>query len=81
MVDYYRTTKDGRIAFGKAVGGLAFSSKLGASFDFNARDSKAAEADFRRVYPMLTDVKVEHRWSGPVDRNYDSLPIFGGFSW
>jgi len=77
MVDYYRTTLDGRIAFGKGVGALAFGSRMGAAFDFSARDSKATEADFRRVYPMLADVKIEHSWSGPIDRTYDSLPLFG----
>jgi putative aminophosphonate oxidoreductase len=77
MVDYYRTTVDGRIAFGKGVGTLAFGAKMGPEFDFSARDSKAAEADLRRVYPMLADVKIEYSWSGPIDRTYDSLPLFG----
>jgi len=77
MVDYYRTTVDGRIAFGKGVGTLAFGAKMGPEFDFNVRDSKAAEADFRRIYPMLADVKIEYSWSGPIDRTYDSLPLFG----
>jgi len=77
MVDYYRTTSDGRIAFGKGVGTLAYGSKIGPEFDFNVSDSKAAEADFRRVYPMMADVEIEHSWSGPIDRSYDSLPLFG----
>lgn len=77
MVDYYRTTLDGRIAFGKGVGALAYGSRIGSEFDFNTSDSTAAEADFRRVYPMLADVEIEHSWSGPIDRSYDSLPLFG----
>lgn len=80
MVDYYRTTLDGRVAFGKGVGALAFGSKMGADFDFNRRDSEATEADFRRAYPMLADVNIESRWSGPIDRTYDSLPLFGALS-
>jgi len=77
MVDYYRTTFDGRIAFGKGVGALAFGAKMGLRFDFDTRDTKATEADFRRTYPMLRDVKIKHSWSGPIDRTYDSLPLFG----
>jgi hypothetical protein len=26
---------------------------------------------------MLADVRVSHAWSGPIDRTYDSLPVFG----
>ena len=77
MVDYYRTTRDGRIAFGKGTGALAFGTKIGQRFDFDDMDAEATEADFRRVYPMLRDVKIEHSWSGPIDRTYDSLPLFG----
>jgi len=77
MVDYYRTTRDGRVAFGKGTGALAFGAKIGQRFDFDDMDSEATEADFRRTYPMLQDVKIEHSWSGPIDRTYDSLPLFG----
>jgi len=77
MVNYYRTTRDGRIAFGKGTGGLGFGSNIGSRFDFNTIDSMETESDFRRVYPMLRDVKVECSWSGAVDRTYDSLPVLG----
>jgi glycine/D-amino acid oxidase-like deaminating enzyme len=77
LVDYYRTTHDGRIAFGKGTGGIGFGAKIGPRFDFNELDAEATLSDFHRVYPMLRDVKIEHRWSGPVDRTYDSLPLFG----
>lgn len=76
-VNYYRTTRDGRIIFGKGGGRihytgtprqLCFSDSFGISL---------AEADFRRVYPMLRDVPIERSWSGPIDRTYDSLPLLG----
>ena len=34
-------------------------------------------ADFRRIYPALADVPIEHDWGGPIDRTPTSLPIFG----
>lgn len=77
MVNYYRTTRDGRIAFGKGTGAVAFGSRIGRRFDFDEVDVAATEADFRRVYPLLQDINVEHSWSGPIDRTYDSLPLFG----
>jgi len=76
-VTYYRTTRDGRIVFGKGGGRLYFTGEPGAAA-FNDRGGMAAaEADFRRVYPMLADVPIEKRWSGPIDRTHDSLPLLG----
>jgi len=77
MVDYYRTTRDGRIAFGKGTGGIGYGDKIGARFDFDRIDTEATKTDFYRVYPNLSDVEIEHSWSGPIDRTYDSLPVFG----
>lgn len=76
-VNYYRTTRDGRIIFGKGGGRIYFT---GAPKQLCFSDSfgiSLAEADFRRVYPMLRDVPIERSWSGPVDRTYDSLPMLG----
>jgi len=36
-----------------------------------------AAADFRRNYPELADVPIEHDWGGPIDRTPTSLPILG----
>lgn len=77
MVDYYRTTRDGRIAFGKGTGGLAYGSKIGAVFSDDPYSIALTKADLRRTYPMLDDIDLTHSWSGPIDRTYDSLPVFG----
>ncbi|KAF1072198.1 MAG: Gamma-glutamylputrescine oxidoreductase [Pseudomonas citronellolis] len=77
MVDYYRTTRDGRIAFGKGTGMISFASRIDASYDDNPELSRDTEQDLRRTYPQLADVAVTHSWSGPIDRTYDSLPVFG----
>lgn len=76
MVDYYRTTPDGRIAFGKGTGSLSYGSKMGPVFSEDPVGIALTEADLRRTYPMLGDVALTHRWSGPIDRTYDSLPVF-----
>lgn len=77
MVDYYRTTRDGRIAFGKGTGAIAYGSRIGTVFSEDAASLALTEADLRRTYPELADVGLTHRWSGPIDRTYDSLPVFG----
>ncbi|MBK5355403.1 FAD-dependent oxidoreductase [Pseudomonas sp. TH41] len=76
MVDYYRTTPDGRIAFGKGTGSLSYGSKMGPLFSEDKEGISLTEADLRRTYPLLNDVAVTHSWSGPIDRTYDSLPVF-----
>ena len=65
LVNYYRTTDDGRIAFGKGGGRLAFGPWLGPRFEGEAPYARAAEEGLRRTYPTLADVPVTHRWTGP----------------
>lgn len=80
MVDYYRTTRDGRIAFGKGTGALAYGSRIGETFSNHAQSIELTEVDFRRTYPSLASTRLTHAWSGPIDRTYDSLPVFGTLS-
>jgi glycine/D-amino acid oxidase-like deaminating enzyme len=80
LVHYYRTTDDGRVAFGKGGGRLALSRWLGPRFEGEAPYGRAAEAGFRRTYPMLLDVPVTHRWTGPIDRTRSGLPFFAELS-
>ncbi|MCI1037277.1 MULTISPECIES: NAD(P)/FAD-dependent oxidoreductase [Pseudomonadaceae] len=77
MVDYYRTTRDGRIAFGKGTGAIAYGSRIGPLFSDDRASLELTKADLRRTYPDFEDVGLAHGWSGPIDRTYDSLPVFG----
>jgi putative aminophosphonate oxidoreductase len=80
MVDYYRITRDGRVAFGKGGWTIAYGGNIGAKFDRHARRAAEVTSDFRRYYPSLKDVPITHDWSGPIDRTPDSLPLLGCFS-
>ena len=77
MVDYYRTTRDGRIAFGKGAATIAYGANIGPAFDRNVRRSREVESDFRRYYPSLDHVPITHDWSGPIDRTPNSIPLLG----
>jgi glycine/D-amino acid oxidase-like deaminating enzyme len=77
MVDYYRTTRDGRIAFGKGTAGVGYASRIGPDFDRSARRTAMVTADLRRSYPALADVPIEYDWGGPIDRTPNSVPILG----
>ena len=77
MVDYYRTTPEGRVIFGKGTGDLAFAGRIGSQYDRSPARAAMTEADFRRYYPALADVPIERHWAGPIDRTANSIPILG----
>jgi putative aminophosphonate oxidoreductase len=77
MVDYYRTTRDGRIAFGKGTASLAMGDRIGHRFDRSSARSAMVATELRRYYPQLAGVQIEHDWGGPIDRTPTSVPILG----
>jgi glycine/D-amino acid oxidase-like deaminating enzyme len=76
MVNYYRTTRDGRIAWGKGGGRLTPAGRV-PRLDLDQAQTAAAAERMRTIYPMLGDVPIEHEWSGWVDRSVTGLPLFG----
>jgi putative aminophosphonate oxidoreductase len=76
LVHYYRTTDDGRIAFGKGGGALGLSRWVGARFEGESRRRATVERAFRRTYPMLGDIRIARTWTGPIDRTRTGLPFF-----
>jgi glycine/D-amino acid oxidase-like deaminating enzyme len=78
MVHYYRTTKDGRIAFGQGGHRHVFGGHLSDDF-FGRSDSAAAllGRDLVRLVPYADGVEITHTWGGPIDRTVDGAPIFG----
>ena len=76
LVHYYRTTDDGRIAFGKGGGALGFSQWVGSRFEGEPRRRDLVERAFRRTYPMLNHVRITSSWTGPIDRTRTGLPFF-----
>ena len=77
MIDYYRTTRDGRIAFGKGGWGIALAGRIPPSFDRSPRRARGVTEDLHHAYPALRDVAIEYDWSGPIDRSPDGLPLLG----
>ena len=77
MVHYYRTTRDGRIAFGRGGGRLAFGARVDANFDFNRRQTNKLKQELPQLVPAAAGVPVTHAWGGPIDRSRDGLPVIG----
>lgn len=76
-LNYYRTTQDGRIVYGMGVARLSYGNRMRDNVNRDEGGIGETERNFRRVYPMLSDVPIEYGWSGPIDRTYDGLPLIG----
>jgi glycine/D-amino acid oxidase-like deaminating enzyme len=74
-VRYFRTTRDGRIAFGG--GGGRASNRIDDSFTRDMRAVEEAAEGFRRLFPSFADVPLEDAWGGPIDVSPTHLPNFG----
>ena len=77
LVNYFRSTLDGRVAFGRGGGTLAFSGRVGSAFDGESPREDDVAAEWRRLYPQFADVPIAASWTGPIDRSVTSLPFFG----
>lgn len=66
-ISYFRTTPDGRIAFGAGVGAAGFGGRIGRTFSHDRRAVARVIANFRHLFPMLHDVRFEDAWGGPID--------------
>jgi glycine/D-amino acid oxidase-like deaminating enzyme len=79
LVNYYRLTLDGRVAWGQGGGALAVGGRVGAAFHGSPAPRRAEEVarSFHDLYPALADVAAPIAWTGPIDRSHSGLPIFG----
>lgn len=76
-VSYFRTTRDGRIAFGAGVGQAGYGGRIDKRFTDDRRAVQRAAAGFRRIFPSLADVRLEDAWGGPIDVSPNRLPVMG----
>ncbi|HEX5578541.1 MAG TPA: FAD-binding oxidoreductase, partial [Candidatus Limnocylindria bacterium] len=76
-VHYFRTTPDGRLAFGAGVGAAGYGGRVDRRYDSDPRAEQRARAALRRFFPTLADVRIEDAWGGPIDISPDRLPLIG----
>jgi len=74
-VRYFRTTHDGRIAFGG--GGGRARTRIDHTFTHDARAVREAAEGFRRLFPSFADVPLVDGWGGPIDVSPTHLPTIG----
>jgi len=77
MIHYFRTTPDGRIAFGWGGGRIVFGARTTGRAEVDAHVTQQVERHLVRFFPQLEGRRVEHAWGGPIDVSPSHLPVIG----
>jgi glycine/D-amino acid oxidase-like deaminating enzyme len=76
MLHYFRTTPDGRIAFGWGGGRMGFGARRHRSADVDAHVVRRTARDLVAFFPALRERRITRAWGGPIDVSPVRLPIF-----
>ena len=74
LLHYFRTTRDGRIAFGWGGGRIAAGARTHGRSEVDAEVVAAATRHLHEYFPELRDRRVTHAWGGPIDASPTHLP-------
>jgi glycine/D-amino acid oxidase-like deaminating enzyme len=85
LVHYFRTTPDGRIAFGWGGGRIAMGARLGGRAEVDPRTVETQRRQLLEYFPDLAGRRLTHAWGGPIDASPTHLPAVsslpGGRAW
>jgi len=74
LLHYFRTTKDGRIAFGWGGGRIAMGARTKGRAEVDAAAIAAAAEHLHDYFPQLRGRRLTHAWGGPIDASPTHLP-------
>jgi glycine/D-amino acid oxidase-like deaminating enzyme len=75
LIDYFRTTPDGRIAFGWGGGRIAMGARLHGRTEVDPEVVAAAHSRLQEYFPGLAGRRITHAWGGPIDASPTHLPV------
>jgi glycine/D-amino acid oxidase-like deaminating enzyme len=75
LVDYFRTTPNGRILFGWGGGRIAFGARTGGPAELDAVVVEQTAAHLRSIFPGFGERRITHAWGGPIDASPTHLPL------
>ncbi|HEX3608452.1 MAG TPA: FAD-dependent oxidoreductase [Solirubrobacterales bacterium] len=75
LIDYFRTTPDGRIAFGWGGGHVAMGARLHGSSELDPEVVSLTAAHLWDYFPGLEGKSITHAWGGPIDASPTHLPL------
>jgi glycine/D-amino acid oxidase-like deaminating enzyme len=74
LVHYFRTTPDGRIAFGWGGGRIAMGARLHGRTEVDPDVVETQRRHMVEYFPDLSGRQVTHAWGGPIDASPTHLP-------
>jgi glycine/D-amino acid oxidase-like deaminating enzyme len=74
LLHYFRTTPDGRIAFGWGGGRIGMGARTQGRAELDAAVIAAAADDLHQYFPALRGRRITHAWGGPIDASPTHLP-------
>jgi glycine/D-amino acid oxidase-like deaminating enzyme len=74
LLHYFRTTKDGRIAFGWGGGRIAMGARTKGRSEVDPAVIAAAADHLHDYFPQLRGRRITHAWGGPIDASPTHLP-------
>lgn len=74
LLHYFRTTPDGRIAFGWGGGRIAPGARTKGRAEVDPAVIAAAADDLHAYFPDLRGRRITHAWGGPIDASPTHLP-------
>lgn len=76
FVHYLRFTADNRLMYGGRDAPYFYGNKV-TERENHPTIFKGLDHDMREMFPILKDIKITHRWGGPVAVTLDFVPTFG----
>jgi glycine/D-amino acid oxidase-like deaminating enzyme len=74
LLHYFRTTPDGRIAFGWGGGRIAPGARTRGRSEVDRDVASAATEHLHTYFPALRGRRITHAWGGPIDASPTHLP-------
>ena len=74
LLHYFRTTQDGRIAFGWGGGRIAMGARTKGRAEVDPAVIATATKHLHDYFPALRGRHITHAWGGPIDASPTHLP-------
>ncbi|HET9152986.1 MAG TPA: FAD-dependent oxidoreductase [Solirubrobacterales bacterium] len=74
LLHYFRTTRDGRIAFGWGGGRIAMGARTRGRAELDPAVIAGAADHLHDYFPQLRGRRITHAWGGPIDASPTHLP-------
>lgn len=75
LLDYFRTTPDGRIAFGWGGGRIQMGARTRGRAEFDRDVVDLTARHLHDYFPGLRGKRITHAWGGPIDASPTHLPM------